>query len=317
MAELRGIDLLDLDPDDPAYYDRLEERLTGTYNTGWCTLKMAAASSIMLAAERTSKLLALWDRIRQKVADRAEAKFLVDFNYDIHALGPCLSSVLLTAFSLESFLRLSMHVALEIARTDSRRREGFDAVTVARLKSFEELSFEKKLNALAVQLKCPSLARHDQRQQTARDLIAYRNECVHETPSVTLGFGKFEKALTGRERQPGLIEKKMAGYERLSLSNRPVRLKHVVKAVEAHDAIVRHFLAQLKGSRWHQEMRALDASLGDGTLATCLVSTIRWSTVRQLSRAWEDGPERDKPTAKENREFGLSIRRRTQLKEVR
>jgi hypothetical protein len=121
---------LDLDPDDAAYDARLNELLGGTYNSGWVVLKTAAGSSIMLATERTSRLLGTVGRILQKCTSRAEARFLTDFNYDISLLGPCLSAVLLTSFSLEGFLRLGMYVSLEARRDQSGRRGGFDAAMV-------------------------------------------------------------------------------------------------------------------------------------------------------------------------------------------
>src|SRR5690349_856407 len=101
---------LDADPDDDEYIARLDAWLAGTYTSGWPVLKKATASAALGATRATCELLKTASRIERKSSSRGEASFLVDSNYDIECIGPCLSATLLASFSLEGFLRLGMIV---------------------------------------------------------------------------------------------------------------------------------------------------------------------------------------------------------------
>ena len=128
MTRLSAGDGLDIDPSETEYDRLVTEWLAGSYASGWDSLKMAFVGSTIAAAQRAVPELQGVQAGLTKATSLAEVSFVADFNYKVFLLGPCLSCVLFSSLALESFLRISFQVSLELRRSDEDRRRGFRQV---------------------------------------------------------------------------------------------------------------------------------------------------------------------------------------------
>lgn len=314
MSDLLPDSSLQPDSSDPDHIARIIDYMAGTYNVGWGVLKSAAVSSIMLAVERTNRQLEALPRIAAKTKKPGEASLVILFNYGLYTLGPCLGALLLTAFSMESFVRLGYYVALEHRRTRAQRRKGFDDLMTANLARFEEKSFSDRVGLLARELSCDMLDRAGIKR--CDDLVRYRNDCVHDSPILWLGPQTTQRIQGKKHPRPANVDPRIGPYERLSMANRPVRLKHVIHAVNAHDGLISHFY-RVGLSGWIDDMRSYDLTIGDGRLANATISTIPWSLVKHVSKQWEaEGERMANITLAESEDYLIDLKRRSALKPI-
>lgn len=113
---------------DSDYVEQVVSTMGGTYNVGLPIIKAAAASSVMVAVENTATILNTLPSIARQAKKKGEASIVVEMNYRLSILGPCLGAVLMTAFCAESFIRLGFYVALERQRTRAARREAIERI---------------------------------------------------------------------------------------------------------------------------------------------------------------------------------------------
>lgn len=315
MTRLSAGDGLDIDPSDPQYESHVAEWLGGSYASGWSSLKMAFVGSAVSAAEKAAPVVRQMASALKGGANVAEAKFLSDCNYAFFLLGPCLSTVLFSSFALESFIRLGFQVALELERSDVDRRRGFDEKFNRASSAFDALRANERLDRLCEILDIHRLGSGHPVRRAAEQLIRYRNDCAHDSPVLTLA-PRIHRRSAAAHRSERPVRTEEGGYEKLTLSMQPVRFKHVVEAARAHDGVVGYLYGAMQGTDWLSEMRSLDQSLGDGTLASAMPVPLPWSMVERIARDWES--LRDSLSAAltgdELRQLGLELRRKTRVK---
>ncbi len=316
MSEYSRGDYFDLDERSADYEKALHDKLCGTYSEGWAMFRRAVASIITHAAIATQNTLTLCDTIEGTSKSRAEAAFVMEMNYSISILGPCLSGVILTAMSVESFLRLGFLISIDRTRTVKARKHGVDATMLDQLNKFDDCAIAGKIDQLSTSLKCQLLKKTDPVRTGVATLVRYRNECAHDTPIVTLGVGSFSKP-NSHKKQTDSVNKHIGQYERLGLSMRPVRLTHVVTAVDAHDKLVEFFFSQPDNSGWKEDVLAVSGGWwGGGLISKALGEPLSWASVERLAGEWESGPEAfiSGISLRESREFGQTMRRRSRVK---
>lgn len=301
---------------DPLDIKRLEARLRGTYRSGWSTLKNGAASSLRSAALQTQELLSNLGNIEKKNEPGAAA-FITSLNYDLAILGPSLGTVLLAAAALESYLRLGLQVAMELSRPRNGRR-GFSRTLLARLGEFDRANPEEKVRQLVSALRAGSIDGIDTAIGETRALFRYRNDCMHDAPTLIASLTRELKAQDRRapHKDAGLD---ICGYPRLANNLRPVRLIHAMRAICAHDMVVGAIDGHTRGSKWNDAVRSIDAaSRGFHTIAEMFSKSPPWSAIEEVAAAWEAEGERVATSSlADSAAFLQDLNRRQNVKRVK
>lgn len=314
-------DILDIDPSTPDGAAALDNAVAGSYEVGWEMLRRAAASCAMQVVITTSTALDAVRRIAEKNDHPGEAALMTTINYTTMLLGPCLAGVLVPAFALESFLRFGFQAALEGRRTGDDRRGGISEPMHEEIVQFGSLPVvgagrkPDKLAGLAAALGCAPPPANDEVRLAARDLVMYRNDCVHDTPVLKARAGRRDKARPAHQRRYPVAES-FGPYEPLAGGRRPARPIHVAHAIAAHDAVVRHFLSAMEGSPWADAVRAAAGGWrGGSTIAGAMGPTPNWDALGRMANAWETHAERvGTPPEGAIRDLALSLRRRVRLR---
>jgi hypothetical protein len=312
----------DLVPSGEAWYEdsglspeQLAERYAGTYSTGWGMLKSAALSSLLGAAERASSLIKTLENTQRKSKSPGEVSFIMLLNYRLHLLGPSMSAVVLSAFSLESFLRLCCQFALEEKRPRSARRKGLPRESRESLQAFDRLSIPGKIRRLRELLGQPSVGEYDAAVARADELARYRNELAHDTPILVKDALVYERP-AGPAMRPTEVDERLGRFERPGLSNRPTRLKHALAAAGTHDEIVRLLLDERLSKELATALGRADSAM-DRTIAGSLPNTAAWEKLQRLSDYWEESVEPALECSLEELErVGRDLRRRAVIKPV-
>lgn len=141
-------------------------------------------------------------------------------------------------------------------------------------------------------------------EERALELVRYRNDLAHDSPQLHLATGGTRPAFwSGRS---------CSAFESLDESQRPVRLKHVVAAVRAHDSLVQHVIGTAKLFGWPDAMKKVGG-------ASCAITEPAsrsgwWRTIRELLRAWEAGPQRRQASLAELVDARADFMRRMRVK---
>ncbi len=106
----------------------------------------------------------------------------------------------------------------------------------------------------------------------------------------------------------------MGAFEPLATSFRPARLKQVLKSIRIHDQFVKKAVHTSKRRGWSQEMKERGGPYL--TIGSFLPGSDLWKQTRQLSVAWEKGPQRRAATEAEFRDFRADMIRRLQVRLV-
>ncbi len=278
------------DPASPQYAHAVGEWLAGTYDTGWSVLKDATFSSAMAALRTTMDVYKLCDSIRANETHPGIRSFLLDTNYLTSMLGPCLGSVALTAFSIESFVRLGFSLALELnaRRPRSKRGAGLDEVMQARLAEFDGSNAIPRLKLMWTSARVPhQAALIDQ----LAHLAAFRNSLAHDLPGIIRQ--NLEVEVHNRNRGVAKRANAFGPYSALTVTERPVRLKHVIASIRAHDSLVSHSLenSHLKG--WRDAVSSVDVASRGALISRIAPGANWWSKLREMSKLWEGGPQKD------------------------
>lgn len=275
--------------------------LAGTYGSAWDRLKGAAYSAALAAAHGAGKVYASWERICSRGAEPAETDFLTDMNHMSAVHGAALGAVVATAFAVESFVRLGYTVTLETTRSRAKRAAGLDDMTAQRLRNFDEADSGTRFTMLRRSAKFPYSKEDEIR---TLELIRYRNELAHDSPLLHLSSGEaFPVFRKHRESKQ---------FESLAYSHRPVRLKHVISSILTHDRMVDFAINNSQSSTWAKTMRELGGPYP--CISKYTPGSGWWRKTRDLSRAWEAGPERRQASEAEWYDFRAQRVRRMRLK---
>ncbi len=301
---------------DPDYAARALEWCSGTYSSGWSTLKMACASCLQATARHTAEDIESAGRIKEKNNQRGAVGFFIGIGYSRDILGPALATVILSATSLESFLRIGYQVSLEFKRRKKQRAEGFDELIRPRLREFDSETFMKRIGMVIRETQSRPLPTNDPLRQRLKHLSDYRNECAHDAPILRMGDGRQVKA--PGQRGERMVLEGIGPYERLGLTLRPVRLRHALHAVETHDRLVEHIYETTAIKEWANQMRYLDLGAFGPTIKKCVPGTIPWKQLRSISDHWEKHVEpMAECSVQEMEEFTDTIKRQQNVKIVK
>jgi len=235
------------DPKAADYGALVTRWLAGTYAAAWDRLKEAVYSATVAAAHGVSTAYDTWERIRQRQAHPAELDFLTDMNHMSAVHGPALGAVISAAFAVESFLRLGYAVALDLPRPRNQRAGGLNELLRKQLEEFDSAKLRDRFGILRG---VAAFTYSKSREAALLDLIQYRNEIAHDSPVLHLSSGQRLAVFRHRPRRGSV-------FEPLVASHRPVRLKHTIAAIRAHDDFVLDATKSAQLSGWANEMDRL------------------------------------------------------------
>jgi hypothetical protein len=141
-----------------------------------------------------------------------------------------------------------------------------------------------------------------------------RAPSVHESP--TLITDQLRLLRHSRHRVSGVSE--VGGYPDLANTERPIRLKHSLRAIRAHDEVVSYMMAGITDPEWHAAISDLDAqSRGFFTIREMLGWAADWRSLKHLADEWEQvGESAARCDIREYQDFILELARRTRLKRL-
>src|SRR5579859_4151514 len=209
------------------------EHLAGKYLSGWPYLGHATRSCLVHAASNTQTLLNQFLTKKDNIQNdnqRLELWFSLDIAYNNQLIGPLLSTVLLSAFSVESFVRLTTNCALQ-SKCKSQARVDEE------LAKFDGVSLPTRVKRMYGLLSLPEPKEKLMKQIVK--LTDYRNACAHDEPRLYGQPGEMKKFKGGRKgpKRTTRIQDRMRPFT-LADVNRPVSLRDAHWAASTHDRIV-------------------------------------------------------------------------------
>jgi hypothetical protein len=296
---------------DPNYRNVILEHFEGTYKSNWYFLLQATRSSLIQAANNTSKLIDVYERARSRKQNHAETLVVLNLNYSTYLAGPLLGTILFACAALEACFRMIMRAVLEQKVGKKERAKGTSVGVVKKLGEFDALSAIPKLTAIYQTLtgrRVPSAVLEEFKQ-----LVHFRNNCFHGDPVVILSRGLDQTTKQYKSLAP------RAGnyYPFLWDGNRPLSLSHGLRAIRVHDCIV-HDLLLNRAAEFHTFSDLHDISAKNNLIEAKLPKALSTEKLDQLASAWRKLEEAlNLVPAEEVRPLLIELNRRTTMRPVK
>lgn len=207
-----------------------EQHSAGKYYSGWPSLCSATASMIRSSANETARLVEIYEGSRRKCESRAEVVFVMNMHYGMSLLGPLLSSIVLAAFAVESFVKLTACALLRSKTSDLQQAD-------KHLQQLSELNFPERLHETVQYAKLGELDADLEKQ--VNSLIFYRNQYAHDEPRLCGDVGRVYQFHRKTRRSRSVMKRR--SFLELGDANRPLTLADTVWAAKVHDQLVEAF----------------------------------------------------------------------------
>jgi hypothetical protein len=204
--------------------------------SAWFFLRKAVRSSLMDAIYTTSQWLQNCSKSKNKCGSLAERAFIADFNYSLMLSGPFLSTIIMSAASIEAFLR---HCYVSVCRTKFQKidREKL----LGKIAEFDKKPPLKKIQDIISEIEAHPLPEKTERE--IGDLFSFRNDVMHSDPIYhSHGFSQIIQLKRGKEKKPRHYEY----YPDITLTTRPLTLAHVILSTTSHDKLIQHIIETAK-----------------------------------------------------------------------
>ncbi len=219
-----------MDPEERRTY--YEEHIYLKASSSWQFLRDATESCVEASVLALRKLHAGWQALLDTGRPPMETAVFVAGMYSVTASGPLLSSVLFPAFAIEALLRLT---------SELRLREQVTVVNALKfaVNGFDVLPFSERLGVTLELLEAGSPPAELRKQ--LQDVVDYRNGVVHPAPTWA-GPDGWPFQLKRAKLKIGMFSESEV-FPDLVATILPLNLQHTLRAVRAHDDLVR-FLRQ-------------------------------------------------------------------------
>jgi hypothetical protein len=206
--------------------------------SSWFFIRNAVRSSLMHAVQASSMWIQHYHRSKAKCKSLAEHVFITGFSYSQMLSGPLLSTIILSASSIEAFAR---HCFVSTLRTKSHH---------IRQKELDDKFFEfdntypvQRIQMIISEVNAIKLP--TQIETEINNLFGFRNEVMHSDPIYhTQDFSKLIR-LKVDKKEKKTVEKKPSSfkyYPDLTAHNRPLSLTHSLLSTVTHDKLVEHII---------------------------------------------------------------------------
>lgn len=228
----------------------LLEWAAGNYSSSWGFLCISAASSLITSIAQSDKFFDLFKtKVQSDTEGKAEVEALLSLNYQVNLSGPLFSTVVTSAFAIESFMRLAFQLYLDIKLNKKKtdRAKEIAPIYESNIKKFDKLTSLEKINQIIKIFETPPLDANLQKHIEA--LIFFRNDCAHDDPVVDLKDGSTKRVKKGTVKEVDISNIYHSLFNPLWASNYPIRLIHALTAIDTHDKFVSHVLKTTKDER--------------------------------------------------------------------
>jgi hypothetical protein len=206
--------------------------------SSWFFIRNAVRSSLMHAVQASSMWLKHCQRSRIKCKSLAERASLAGASYSQMVSGPLLSTIILSASSIEAFARHCFVSALRTKYHHIRQKELDENFFV-----FDNTYPVQRIKLIISEVRAAELPA--QIETEINDLFGFRNEVMHSDPIYhTQNFFKLIK-LKVDKKEKRTVEKKPSSfkyYPDLTTRNRPLSLSHSLLSTATHDRLVEHII---------------------------------------------------------------------------
>jgi hypothetical protein len=206
--------------------------------SSWFFIRNAVRSSLMHAVHASSMWIQHCHRSKTKCKSFAERVFIAGHSYSQMLSGPLLSTIILSASSIEAFAR---HCFVSTLRTKSHhvRQKELDN----KFLEFDNTYPVQRIKMIILEVKADELPA--QIETEINNLFGFRNEVMHSDPIYhTQDFSKLIK-LKVDKKEKKTAEKRPSSfkyYPDLTAHNRPLSLSHSLLSTVTHDKLVEHIL---------------------------------------------------------------------------
>jgi len=206
--------------------------------SAWFFIRNAVRSSLLHSVQASSMWIQHCHRSKTKCKSLAESAFIAGASYSQMVSGPLLSTIILSASSIEAFARHCFVSALRTKYHHIRQKELDD-----KFYEFDNTYPVQRIKLIICEVKADELP--TQIETEINNLFGFRNEVVHSDPIYhTQDFSKLIK-LKVDKKEKKTVEKKPSSfkyYPDLTIQNRPLSLSHSLLSTATHDRLVEHII---------------------------------------------------------------------------
>lgn len=206
--------------------------------SSWFFIRNAIRSSLINAVQASSMWIEHCRCSKTKCKSLAEYVFIAGISYSQMVSGPLLSTIVLSASSIEAFARHCFVSMLRTKFNHIRRKELDD-----KFLKFDNTYPVQRIKMIVSEIKADKLPA--QIEMEINELFGFRNEVMHSDPIYhTQDFYKLIKLKVDKEERR-TVEKKPSRfkyYPDLTAQNRPLSLSHSLLSTVTHDKLVEHII---------------------------------------------------------------------------
>lgn len=232
---------------------------SGKHISPWSFIRIAVRSSLMYAVHGTSMWIAHYHRAKKKCKSPAELDFITGFPYSIKLSGPFLSTVILSAASIEAFARHCFVSTLRTKAHHIKQKELDD-----KFFEFDNTFPVQRIQMIVSELKAAKLP--TQIETEINNLFGFRNEVMHSDPIYhTQDFHKRIK-LKSDKKEKKTIERGPSSfkyYPDLTTDSRPLSLSHSLLSTVTHDKLVKHIIGTSESADIMEFLNEIDMTNSD------------------------------------------------------
>ena len=210
--------------------------------SAWFFIRNAVRSSLMHAVQASSMWIEHCHRSETKCKSLAERAFIAGGSYSQMVSGPLLSTIVLSASSIEAFARHCFVSTLRSKFHHIRQQELDD-----KFLEFDNTYPVARIQMIISEVKADKLP--TQIETEVNNLFGFRNTVMHSDPIYhTQDFKKLIK-LKVDKKEKKTVEKRPSSfkyYPDLTARNRPLSLSHSLLSTVTHDKVVEHIIETSK-----------------------------------------------------------------------
>lgn len=261
---------------------RIYQKICGKKHiSSWFFIRNAVRSSLFHAVQASQKWIQHCHRSKAKCKSLAERAFIAGESYSQMISGPLLSTVILSASSIEAFAR---HCFVSTLRTKYHH---------IRQKEFDDKFFEfdntfpvQRIQMIIAEVKADKLPVEIETE--INNLFGFRNEVMHSDPVYhTQDFKKLIK-LKVDKKEKKTVERKPSSfkyYPDLTAQNRPLSLSHSLLATVTHDKLVEHIISTSESVDIMEFLNEIDMThIDSGLLWGAPTFTLDYSQASAIAR---------------------------------
>lgn len=288
---------------------KLYERIWGGKHTSpWFFIRTAVRSSLMHATQSASLWIQHYHRAKKKCKSPAELSFISGLAYADKLSGPLLSTIILSAASVEAFAR---HCFVSTLRTKANHTDNQEVND--KFFEFDNTSAGQRIPMIISEVKAAKLP--VQIETEINNLIGFRNEIMHSDPLYLTKDSYDLIKLKSSKKEKRTVEgrpSRFKYYPDLTTASRPLTLSHSLLSTITHDKLVEHIISTSDSPNIVEFLNEIDMTNTDkGLIWGDPTFTLDYSQAKLIAKEMNlINKELNKVTNKEQLQFINDMKRR-------